>query len=65
MLDQFATIDGCARRFPQVRILYLTGYASHTAIPPGFFEDDASLLQKPFVAEQLLARVYERLGIVT
>jgi hypothetical protein len=48
-----------------VRVLYLTGYASHTAIPPGFFEDDAALLQKPFVAEQLLARVYEQLGIVT
>jgi two-component system cell cycle sensor histidine kinase/response regulator CckA len=54
-----------ARRFPQARILYLTGYASHTAIPAGFLEDDAALLQKPFVAEQLLARVYERLGIVT
>jgi len=54
-----------SRRFPQARILYLTGYASHTAIPAGFLEDDAALLQKPFVAEQLLARVYERLGIVT
>jgi signal transduction histidine kinase len=53
------------QHFPQVRILYITGYASHTAIPAGFLEDDAAILQKPFVAEQLLSRVYERLGIVT
>jgi CheY-like chemotaxis protein len=54
-----------SKRFPQARILYLTGYASHSAIPAGFLEDDAALLQKPFVGEQLLAHVYERLGIVT
>ena len=54
-----------SKRFPHVRVLYITGYASHTSIAAGFLEDDAALLQKPFVAEQLLARVYERLGIAS
>jgi two-component system cell cycle sensor histidine kinase/response regulator CckA len=52
-------------RFPQTRVLYITGYATHSAIPAGFLEEGDALMQKPFLAEQLLARVYERLGIVT
>jgi two-component system, cell cycle sensor histidine kinase and response regulator CckA len=50
-------------RFPQTRVLYITGYATHPAIPPGFMNDDDALLQKPFSPEQFLARVHERLGI--
>jgi signal transduction histidine kinase len=50
-------------RFPQTRVLYITGYATHPAIPPGFMSGDDALLQKPFSPEQFLARVQERLGI--
>jgi two-component system, cell cycle sensor histidine kinase and response regulator CckA len=53
------------QRFPQTRVLYMTGYASHSAIPAGFMEESEALLQKPFVPEQLLAYVHRRLGIVT
>lgn len=52
-------------RFPQTRILYITGYATHSAIPPGFVGEDEVLMQKPFLPHELLARVHERLGIST
>ncbi len=50
-------------RYPQIRVLFITGYATHSSIPPDFLHEGAALMQKPFVAEQLLARVYERLDI--
>jgi two-component system, cell cycle sensor histidine kinase and response regulator CckA len=53
------------QRFPQARVLYITGYATHSAIPAGFIDEDDALMQKPFLPEQLLGRVYERLGIAT
>ncbi len=52
-------------RFPRTRILYITGYATHSAIPPGFVRTDDALLQKPFLPQELLARVHERLGLTT
>ena len=52
-------------RFPQTRVLYITGYATHSAVPPGFVGDDEVLMQKPFLPQELLARVHERLGIST
>ena len=52
-------------RYPQTRILYITGYATHSAVPPGFVGDDEVLMQKPFLPHELLARVHERLGIST
>ncbi len=53
------------QRFPQCRVLYITGYATHSSIPARLFEEDDALLQKPFLPEQLLARVHERLGSLT
>jgi DNA-binding response OmpR family regulator len=47
------------------RVLYITGYATHSAVPAGFMQEDDALLQKPFLPEQLLAKVQERLGIVS
>jgi CheY-like chemotaxis protein len=52
-------------RFPQTRILYITGYATHSAVPPGFVGSADALLQKPFLPQELLARVHERLGLAT
>ncbi len=47
-------------RFPETRVLYITGYATHSAVPAIFMQEDA-LLQKPFLADQLLAKVQDRL----
>jgi signal transduction histidine kinase len=52
-------------RFPQTRVLYITGYATHSAVPPGFVRDEDELLEKPFLPEQLLAKVHERLGMMS
>jgi signal transduction histidine kinase len=53
------------QKSPQTRVLYITGYATHSAVPAGFLQEDDALLQKPFLPEQLLAKVQERLGIVS
>ena len=53
------------QKSPQTRLLYITGYATHSAVPAGFLQEDDALLQKPFLPEQLLAKVQERLGIVS
>ena len=52
-------------RFPHIRVLYITGYATHSAVPTGFMHEDDALLQKPFLPDQLLAKVQDRLEIVS
>ncbi len=44
---------------PELRVLFVTGHAERVADP----EDRATLLEKPFTPEQLIARVRERLAI--
>ena len=51
------------QRFPKTRILYITGYATHSAVPPSFMQQGDALLQKPFEPADLLARVRERLQV--
>jgi two-component system, cell cycle sensor histidine kinase and response regulator CckA len=52
-------------KFPETRLLYITGYAMHASVPPRFLHEEDGLLQKPFLPDQLLARVQERLGLAT
>jgi CheY-like chemotaxis protein len=52
-------------RFPQTRVLYITGYATHSAVPAGFMREDDAFLEKPFLPEQLLEKVHERLGMMS
>lgn len=48
-------------RHPQVKAIYMSGYAEdRTALPVG--EADATILEKPFDREQLLRAVDEALG---
>ncbi len=48
-------------RHPQVKAIYMSGYAEdRTALPAG--EADATILEKPFSREQLLRAVGEALG---
>jgi CheY-like chemotaxis protein len=52
-------------RHPQTQVLFITGYATHSAVPPGFLREEDALLEKPFLPEQLLAKVHERLGMIS
>jgi hypothetical protein len=45
--------------------MYITGYVTHSAVPPGFLREEDTLLEKPFMPEQLLAKVHERLGMLS
>ena len=45
-----------------MRTLFLSGYASHAALPEEITATPGSFLQKPFTAEALMAKVRERLA---
>ena len=49
------------RTHPRLRVLFLSGYASHTALPEKVLAEPAAFLQKPFTIEALMAKVRERL----
>jgi two-component system cell cycle sensor histidine kinase/response regulator CckA len=49
-------------RFPDVRILYMSGYASDTIVHHGMLDPDIELLQKPYTPIALIRRVQEVLG---
>ncbi len=42
---------------PGTRVLYMSGFADHPAVPEGTGSTGEDLLRKPFTAEELLARV--------
>ena len=49
------------RLHPQMQVLLLSGYASHTALPEKVIAEPAAFLQKPFTVETLMTKVRERL----
>ena len=44
---------------PDIRILYMSGYAEDSAIHPAHLDAKTAFLQKPFTAEQLLKAVHQ------
>jgi len=48
--------------FPRLRVIFLSGYPSHTALPDILAGDTSAFLQKPFTMATLMAKVRERLG---
>jgi two-component system cell cycle sensor histidine kinase/response regulator CckA len=50
------------RRFPDVRILYMSGYASDTIVHHGMLDPGIDLLQKPYTPMALIRRVQDVLG---
>jgi DNA-binding NtrC family response regulator len=50
------------RSHPEMRTLFLSGYASHAALPKRVTEERAAFLQKPFTVETLMSKVRERLA---
>jgi CheY-like chemotaxis protein len=49
--------DRARRTRPELRVLYITGYAEKTAFPTGNVDPGSHLLIKPFAIQDLLARV--------
>ncbi len=49
-------------RFPDVRVLYMSGYASDTIVHHGMLDPDIELLQKPYTPLALIRRVQEVLA---
>jgi len=54
--------DELRRRHPGLRALFLSGYASHSALPDRIANDPGAFLQKPFTIEALLSKVQARLS---
>jgi two-component system cell cycle sensor histidine kinase/response regulator CckA len=50
------------QKHPHMRSLFLSGYATHAALPEHVTSDAGVFLQKPFTIEVLLAKVRERLS---
>jgi DNA-binding response OmpR family regulator len=48
-----------ARRFPVVRVMFMSGYSEVAAGPPGPLESGFRLIQKPFSSAELLGKVRE------
>jgi two-component system, cell cycle sensor histidine kinase and response regulator CckA len=53
------------RRYPEVRILYMSGYATDTIVHHGMLDPGIDLLQKPYTPLALIRRVQEVLGSTT
>jgi CheY-like chemotaxis protein len=49
--------DRARRTRPELRVLYITGYAEKAAFPNGNVDPGSHLLTKPFAIQDLLARV--------
>ena len=51
--------DELARRFPQMKVLFISGYPGNAVEERGILEPGSHFLQKPFSSETLLRRVQE------
>ena len=50
------------RYHPAMRTLFLSGYASHVALPEYVTSEPGAFLQKPFTVDALMAKVRDRLA---
>ena len=53
--------DELARRFPQMKVLFISGYPGNAVEERGILEPGSHFLQKPFSSETLLRQVQEML----
>jgi len=56
-LDGRALADELRRRFPRLRVLFVSGYTRDAIARRGVLDSGTNFLQKPFTAATLLARV--------
>ena len=46
-------------RFPDIKVLFMSGYTESTAVQKGILELKSGFLQKPFSANDLIKKVRE------
>jgi two-component system, cell cycle sensor histidine kinase and response regulator CckA len=51
-----------ARCWPQIRVLYMSGYAALRMVDQGHLDPKQPFIQKPFTSEQLARRIRELLA---
>lgn len=54
-----AVAEHIARAFPNVRVLYVSGYTDDDALRQGISHSEVAFLSKPFTPARLVARVRE------
>ena len=54
--------DQLRRKYPNMKTLFLSGYARHTALPDHVSADPRAFLQKPFTVDTFMDKVRERLA---
>ena len=56
-----ALAEAVASRYPDAKVLYISGYTDDAVLRNGVFQSENELLQKPFSADELLYKVRELL----
>lgn len=51
--------DAARARAPDLKVLFMTGYAENAAVASGFLEPGMSMITKPFAMETLATRIRE------
>ncbi|MCX6134865.1 MAG: ATP-binding protein [Ignavibacteriales bacterium] len=57
--ELYATL---AREFPDLKVVYMSGYSDEVISHSGILEEGVALIQKPFTAETLLKRIQKALA---
>ena len=51
--------DAARKPAPDLRVLFMTGYAENAALASGFLEPGMAMITKPFAMEVLATRIRE------
>ena len=57
-----ALADAAREIRPELKFLFITGYAENAALSRGFFSPGMAMLTKPFAVDALTARIRDLLG---
>src|ERR1043165_1712906 len=61
-MDGRQVADAARERRPDLKVLFITGYAANAAMSHGFLEPGMEMVTKPFAVDALAARIREMIG---